>query len=162
MNCGVGHRCGSDPELLWLWCSPAAVAPIRPLAWKIPYATGAALKQTNKQTKRQKKKKKTHFSWASVQGSPPACYWVTTMCLQFNLAPTPHQPFSMLSTTFRDRFWCPSFTDEQREVQRDQSHSHETCPWENWDLPAGPPDRRAWPIHSLATLSAALRMPGAR
>ena len=24
-----------DPVLLWLWCSPAAVAPIRPLAWEL-------------------------------------------------------------------------------------------------------------------------------
>ena len=23
-----------DPALLWLWCRPAAVAPIRPLAWE--------------------------------------------------------------------------------------------------------------------------------
>ena len=30
--------------VLWLWCRPAAVAPIRPLAWELPYATGAALK----------------------------------------------------------------------------------------------------------------------
>ena len=27
-SCGVGHRCGSDPLLLWLWCRPAAIAPI--------------------------------------------------------------------------------------------------------------------------------------
>ena len=31
-----------------LWCRPAATALIRPLAWDSPYATGAALKQTNK------------------------------------------------------------------------------------------------------------------
>ena len=24
-----------DPQLLWLWCRPAAVALIRPLAWKL-------------------------------------------------------------------------------------------------------------------------------
>ena len=51
MTCGAGRRCGSDPALLWLWCRPAAVAPIQPLAWELPYAEGAALK-------RQKKKKK--------------------------------------------------------------------------------------------------------
>ena len=34
-----------DPGLLWLWCRPAAIAPIRPLAWEPPYATGAALKK---------------------------------------------------------------------------------------------------------------------
>ena len=44
MHCGVGRRWGSDPLLLWLWCRPAAVAPIRPLAWKLPYAAGTALK----------------------------------------------------------------------------------------------------------------------
>ena len=29
--------------LLWLWCRPAATAPIRPLAWEPPYAMGEAL-----------------------------------------------------------------------------------------------------------------------
>ena len=50
VSCGVGHRCGSDPALLWLWCRPAAVAPIQPIAWEPPYAIGAALK---KQTKKE-------------------------------------------------------------------------------------------------------------
>ena len=28
MSCGVGHRCSSDPALLWLWCDrPTAKAP---------------------------------------------------------------------------------------------------------------------------------------
>ena len=40
----VGHRCGLDPTLLWLWCRPEAAAPIQPLAWELPYASGAALK----------------------------------------------------------------------------------------------------------------------
>ena len=34
-----------DPTLLWLWCRPAATAPIRPLAWKPPYAEDVALKR---------------------------------------------------------------------------------------------------------------------
>ena len=41
----VGHRCGLDPELLWLWCRPAATAPIQPLAWEPPYAKAVALKR---------------------------------------------------------------------------------------------------------------------
>ena len=45
MSCGVGRRCGSDPELLWFWCRPAAAALILPLAWELPYATGVAKKQ---------------------------------------------------------------------------------------------------------------------
>ena len=28
VDCGVGHRHGSDPVLLWLWRRPAAKAPI--------------------------------------------------------------------------------------------------------------------------------------
>ena len=43
-----GCRCGSDPALLWLWCRPAATAPIRPLAWEPPYAASAALKSKKK------------------------------------------------------------------------------------------------------------------
>ena len=51
MSCGVGHRCGSDPMLLWLWCRPAATARIRPLARELPYAAGAALKSKKKKKK---------------------------------------------------------------------------------------------------------------
>ena len=43
-----GQRCRSDLAFLWLWCRPAAAAPIRPLAWELPYAAGAALKKKKK------------------------------------------------------------------------------------------------------------------
>ena len=52
MSCSVDHRCGSDPELLWLWRTPAAIA-LGPLAWEFPYATGVALK--SKKTKQRDK-----------------------------------------------------------------------------------------------------------
>ena len=49
VSCGVGHRYGSDPELLWLWRRPAVgVAPIRPLAWALPKAVGVTLKSEKK------------------------------------------------------------------------------------------------------------------
>ena len=53
MNCGVDHRRGLDPELLWPWPRPAATALIGSLAWEPPYAVGAALKRqkTNKKNK---------------------------------------------------------------------------------------------------------------
>ena len=47
MSCGVGQRLASDLALLWLWCRPAARAPIRPLAWEPPHMAGAALKKIN-------------------------------------------------------------------------------------------------------------------
>ena len=48
MGSGVGLRRVSDPALLWLWLRLAAIAPIRPLAWELPYATDAALKRKQK------------------------------------------------------------------------------------------------------------------
>ena len=59
----VGCRCGSDPELLWLWCRPAATALIGPLAWKPPYAMGAALKG---QKTKKKEKRKNHPHGAAI------------------------------------------------------------------------------------------------
>ena len=50
VGCGVGCRCGSDPELLQLWHKLGVE-----LAWERPYALGVAQK---KKTKKQKKKKK--------------------------------------------------------------------------------------------------------
>ena len=44
-----------DPALLWLWCRPATVVPIRPLAWDPPYAVGAAKKKTKKKKKKNSK-----------------------------------------------------------------------------------------------------------
>ena len=48
MSCAVGHRCGLDLVLLWLWHSLAAVALIRPLAWEPPCDGGVALKSKKK------------------------------------------------------------------------------------------------------------------
>jgi len=54
MSCGVGRRRGSDPVLLWLWCRPEAIAPIRgSLAWEPPYA----LRVAQEMAKRQKQNK---------------------------------------------------------------------------------------------------------
>ena len=55
MNYGIGCRCGSDPELLWLWYRLAAIALIRFLAWELPCAAGAG-------PKKQKKKKEKRIN----------------------------------------------------------------------------------------------------
>ena len=39
MSCGVGCRCGLDPE---------AAVPIGPLAWELPYAAGVAIRRKKK------------------------------------------------------------------------------------------------------------------
>ena len=49
MSCGVGHRCGSDPALLWLCHRPAATVLISPLVWEPPYAADMALKRKKKE-----------------------------------------------------------------------------------------------------------------
>ena len=59
MSCGVGCRCGLDPELLWLWLwhRPVTTALIGPLAWEPPYAIGVALEKAKRQKKKKKKEK---------------------------------------------------------------------------------------------------------
>ena len=57
VSCGVGHRWGSDPALLWLWCRPASAAPITSLVWELPYAAGAALVKAKRQKKLKNKTK---------------------------------------------------------------------------------------------------------
>ena len=52
MSCGVGHRRGLDPALLWLWRRLEATARIRPLAWEPPYAMTVAQEMAKRQKKR--------------------------------------------------------------------------------------------------------------
>ena len=56
MRCPRLAQWVKDLALSWLWCRPAAIAPIRPLAWEPPYATGEALKNTQKKKEREKEK----------------------------------------------------------------------------------------------------------
>ena len=42
-SCSVGHRCGSESVLPWLWCRPAAAALIWSLVWEILYTAGVAI-----------------------------------------------------------------------------------------------------------------------
>ena len=66
---------------VWLWYKPAAVTLIRPLAWKPPYAAGAALKR-QKDKKKKKKKKKQKASFFSEGGKVsryPA--WEAHVCI---------------------------------------------------------------------------------
>ena len=44
----------NDLALLWLWCRLTAVAPIRPLGWEPPYATGVARKKKSKNKTKKK------------------------------------------------------------------------------------------------------------
>ena len=53
----MGHRHGLGLVLLWLCLGAAALIP--PLAWKLPYATGAAIKR---------KRKKKIPQWAGLLG----------------------------------------------------------------------------------------------
>ena len=50
----VGHRCGSDLALMWLWCRPARMAPIQPLAQELHMPEEQPLK---------KRKKKKYFKY---------------------------------------------------------------------------------------------------
>ena len=58
MSCG--HRRGLDPVVLWLWCRPAAIALIQPLAWELIYAARQKQNKTKQKTKQNKKKPQTN------------------------------------------------------------------------------------------------------
>ena len=75
MSCGVGHRCVSDPALLWPWCRPADTAPIRPLAWELPYATGSSPRKRQKDKKKGCVRVPTVAQWVK---NPTAASWVET------------------------------------------------------------------------------------
>ena len=46
---GLAHWV-KDLTLLWLWCKPAASAPVLPLAWELPYAKGVAINRKKKKS----------------------------------------------------------------------------------------------------------------
>ena len=59
-QCSLCENAGSIPGLsqwvkdlvlLWLWCRLTTAALIRPLAWGLPYAVGAALKRKKEDSK---------------------------------------------------------------------------------------------------------------
>ena len=66
VSCGVGSRCSSDLALMWLWCRPAAVAPVRLLAWEPPYAEGAVQKKKKAKKKKMKERKKSGWGHNSM------------------------------------------------------------------------------------------------
>ena len=79
MSYSVGHRRGSHRwlTLLWLWCRPVAVALIRPLAWKPPYARVGPQK-SNKQINKQIAINKYKNKWKRKEVGRrlvPLLYW---------------------------------------------------------------------------------------
>ena len=92
MSCGVDCRCGLDPALLWLWCRPAATAPIQPLGWKPPYAAGEALKSKEQKTNHIK----TFWLYKPL---PTQVCWGQKALLP-RPGPPSHPPQGKLSTSF--------------------------------------------------------------
>ena len=79
MSCGVGYRCGLDLALLW--CRLTAAAPIWPLGWELPYASGAALKrQTDRKKGRRKKERKKGIKTDSLN-----CECKEKICIIFGI-----------------------------------------------------------------------------
>ena len=50
MNCGEGFRLSSNPLVLCPGYTLAAAVLIGPLAWELPYVTGATLRNTQTKT----------------------------------------------------------------------------------------------------------------
>ena len=115
MSCGVGCRCNSDPVLLWLWCRPAAVALIGPLAREPPYAKGAALTPPHK--KNTKKTKKPYHMIQQSHSWTPGHTWTKlqfkkihappmSIATHIHIAKTWKQPECPLTDEWIKRMWC--------------------------------------------------------
>ena len=94
---------GSDPVLQWLWHRLAAAVPIRPLAWKLPYAAGAALKKKEKKKKKKRKKfmviwyfsiSKVDKLWFADQIQPIVCFCKHIFTVGFHGDTSPFQMVS--------------------------------------------------------------------
>ena len=79
-----------DPMLLWLWLWPAATAPIRPLAWELTYAEGAALEKAKRQKKNKNKHELTGQSMVS-------CYYRLFLFIFYILSSFPYGTISIAS-----------------------------------------------------------------
>ena len=81
MSCGVGHRHGSDPALLWLWCRLVAKALIRlpRLGTFICHWSGLRKGKKIKQTNKQKTRLMfiTQESIRNYPGVPVMAQWLT-------------------------------------------------------------------------------------
>ena len=64
MSYGVGHKHDSDPVLLVALGRPAAIAPIRPLAWK----------KKKKKKKKKREREKEIFFTANQRGASLSAY----------------------------------------------------------------------------------------
>ena len=103
------HICCSDLALLWLWCRPAAVAPIRSLAWELPYAAGAALKS--------KKKRKETLRFPAIR----------LVCSILHLATQSVAPVAATSPgsflEMLDLILLPNLLNQENNISSD-SHAH--------------------------------------
>ena len=116
MSCGAGHRQGSDLVLPLLWCRPAAAAaPIRLLAWELPYAPGLALKS---------RKKKSSQEFPS-QGSDPGHSYGNTGSLTHyaGLGIECASQHSQDSTNLLSPQWELPKPRTEPDCSRNQSHS---------------------------------------
>ena len=100
MSCGVGCRCGSDPELLWLWYRLAAAALIQLLAWEPPYAEGMALRRQKKEKKRKKKRKKKIRGRASGHHCISFCVATYLFPGRASASPTPLVTVSLFACNY--------------------------------------------------------------
>ena len=115
VSCGVGHTHGLDPVLLWLWLWLwlATTAPIWPLAWEPPCASGSGIanEQTNKpQTNIRSscvclgpyRGVTSHSDW-----SPKPFLWPRRHCRMVPPVPTLNSLPTILLTHKRQPHWAP-------------------------------------------------------
>ena len=146
--------------LLWLWCRPAAAAPIRPLAWELPYAICAAIK--GKQISKQTKNPSVHPLLGRVHNPLARCpnLWShpsKQTSVWMNPSIFLHGTCRLGAAGARETHtaWChpdaPSAISSRSEAQL---LCYAGSPW-----PASAPTRPSASLHSLRTPASPLRSP---
>ena len=131
MSCDVVRRCGSDLTLLWLWYRPAAMVPIRPLAWELPYITGAALKRPKKKKKQKTQQNKMYIYTVEYYSAikknkimPFAATWMEILILS-EVSQKEKDKYHMISLICE----IQNMAQMNLSIEQKQSHGHgeQTC-----------------------------------
>ena len=127
MSYGEGHRCSSDPLLLWLWHRPGATAPIGPLAWELPHTAGTALKIQNK-TKQIEGSYQAQSPLLSVNQNEHNCAWNNPrLCCYFCFAEGETEARGRGMTCLSSRSWSGERLGSKAR-QAEVSWSPHPCP----------------------------------
>ena len=119
-----------------LWCRPAAVAPIQPLAWDLPYAANATLKSPLPPKKKPPQGNGTCWmgrSWKGHLGSILMNEWTSGVCVCLRGSnETSWGRLFQERTQFTQRSWDESLLAWQKSLLHQTKAIHSSSVFKAW------------------------------